>query len=90
MGNKEIESQKYIFKKIVYLERIFKRSLNTKNISHISILVIALGLMIINFYFQNNYLSVFIVGLSISIVIQSSFSLLYFHPYWRRQLNKLI
>ena len=89
MKNKDLEQENYFFKKLNYFERIFKRSLNTKNISQWIVLLIAFSLSIINFYFQNIYLSFFAMGLAISIMIQSTFSLLYFHPYWKRQLNKL-
>ena len=90
--NYELENEHkiYLIKRANYLDRIFKRSLSTKNISQWSVLLIAFGLLLINFYFQNGYLMFFGLGLTISIMIQNIFSLLYFHPYWDRQLNKLI
>ncbi len=90
MENKENDQRIYLLKKVSYLERIFQRSLNTKNINQCLVLLISFSLFIINFYFDNSYLIFFVMGLSISIMIQSVFSLLYFHPYWKRQLNKLI
>ena len=90
MKQKEIEQQMYLSKKVNYLERIFKRSLSTTNISQGFVLIISIGLFIINFYFGYMYLSFFVIGLSISIAIQSGFSLLYFHPFWKRQLNILV
>ncbi|KKM77331.1 hypothetical protein LCGC14_1371180 [marine sediment metagenome] len=89
MKKQEIEQQMYFSKKVNYLDKIFKRSLSTTNISHVSVLIISFGLFTISFYFQNMYLSFFAMGLSISIMIQSAFSLLYFHPFWKRQLNML-
>ncbi|KKN01277.1 hypothetical protein LCGC14_1129350 [marine sediment metagenome] len=87
---KGTEQQIYLSKKVNYLQRIFKRSLITTNISQGSVLIISIGLFIINFYFGYMYLNFIAIGLSISIAIQSGFSLLYFHPFWKRQLNILV
>ncbi len=76
-------------KEIIFHRKLRTRILNSTYISDWIVLGIAFGILFITLFYRNNLLIFFGLGLSISIVIQTTFRLLYLSPFWRRELNKL-